>query len=309
MTPGSANQPGEEEANPPARRPNEKAREPYAPVHSRARLRDGSEMWTKFSDALKKSTGDFLLRSRIVEFVWTLLAGPVAYEPEDVYATKEQVEDAITSGCAERLQELYDHSKELMEREENARTSIEGRANALLSTAGLTATLIVGVSGILLNSNLERLLPEGSVSGPAFVALYTFGLCALVMSLLRAVQTGGVVRLQPFSPTRPFRVQEHEESRRLRELISEAFLSFVELREINRRKAGLLAKAQWWFGTALILLLTMAAMPVLDKPIGSLLAYLWQTLGGWLVVVLLAVSVVIEVADRVIAARRSTKES
>jgi hypothetical protein len=266
-------------------------------------------MWTRFSDWLKKSMGDLLLRSRIVEFAWTLLAGPVAYEPTDVYATKEQVEDALTSDSAERLRELYDHSKELMEREEETRMSVEGRANALLSTAGLTATLIVGVSGLLLNSNLERLLPAGSMSSTAFVVLYTLGLCALVMSLLRAVQTGGVVRLQPFSPTRPFRVQGYAESRRLRELIREAFLSFVELREINRRKAALLAKAQWWFGTALILLLIMAALPVLDEPIGGLLACLWRTLGGWTVAVFLVALVAIEIVDRIVAARRAAKQS
>lgn len=127
-----------------------------------------------------------------------------------------------------------------------------------------------------------------------------------MMSLLRAVQTGGVVRLQPFSPTRPFRVQDHAEPRRLRELTREAFLAFVELREINRRKTGLLAKAQWWFGTALILLLTMAAVPVLDEPIGSALGALWQTLGGWMLLILL-VPLGIEGADRIVSWRRSAK--
>jgi len=308
MTSNDGNRSGEAD-EPQAGHVTGEGREPYAPAHSHARVWDGSEMWTRFSDALKKGAGDVLLRSRIAEFVWTLLAGPVAYEPPDVYATKEEIEAALTSDSVERLQELYDHSKELMEREEDTRTSVEGRANALLSTAGLTATLIVGVSGLLLDSNLEQLLPAGSVSGPAFVILYTFGLYALVMSLLRAVQTGGVVRLQPFSPTRPFRVQDHAESSRLRELIREGFLSFVELREINRRKAGLLAKAQWWFGSALILLLAMAAVPVVDEPIGRLLTSVWQTLGVWTVLVLLGALVGLEAAGRVIATRRSAGKS
>ena len=308
MTPDSAGGSGEADKPQDGHATNE-GTEPYAPAHSRARVWDGSEMWTRFSDTLKKRVGSVLLRSRMAEFAWTLLAGPVAYEPPDVYATKEQIEAALTSDSAERLQELYDHSKELMEREEDTRTSVEGRANALLATAGLTATLIVGVSSLLLNSNLEQLLPAGSVSGPAFIVLYMFGLYALVMSLLRAVQTGGVVSLQPFSPTRPFRIQDYAEPSRLRELIREAFLSFVELREINRRKAGLLAKAQWWFGAALILLLAMAAVPVVDEPTGRLLTSVWRTLGVWTVLVLLAALVGLEVAGRVIVTWRSAKRS
>jgi len=92
-------------------------------------------------------------------------------------------------------------------------------------------------------------------------------------------------------------------------LIREAFLSFVELREINRRKAALLAKAQWWFGTALILLLIMAALPVLVEPIDGLLACLWRTLGGWTIAVFLGVLVAVEIVDRIVTAGRSAKQS
>jgi len=102
------------------------------------------------------------------------------------------------------------------------------------------------------------------------------------MSLVRAVQAVKVVSYQPFSATRPFEVQLHAPASRFRLLIREAFLTFVDLRLMNSIKVGFLRAAQWWFGAALVLLLTMAAVPTLIPLVGrilgataSMLARLW----------------------------------
>lgn len=116
------------------------------------------------------------------------------------------------------------------------------------------------------------------MSRTLFVGLYLLGLSTLIMSLLRAVQAAGVVSHQPFSATRPFEVQDYAPAPRLRHLIREAFLTYVDLRLINRIKAGLLGAAQLWFGVALALLLTLAAVPVLAPFVGWLTEALGQVL-------------------------------
>lgn len=238
-------------------------RKPFFPYDARPRRWDGNEILDKLSRRIRRGTR-WVLRVRPIEFVYTLVSSPVIYDrPEDVPFTPEAVEERIITEDPERLEELYDHSRELMEREESTRAGVEGRANVLLGAGGLTTTLIIGVSGLLARGDLDGILPSGTALRAAFIGLYLLGLFALIMSLLRAVQTVGVVSYQPFSATRPFEVQDYAPAPRYRHLIREAFLTYVELRLINRIKVGLLRAAQWWFGVALVLLLTMAAVPVL----------------------------------------------
>jgi hypothetical protein len=212
-----------------------------------------------------------ILRVRAIEFVYTLISGPVIYdEPIDIPHTPEGVQDSISTGNVQRLQELYDHCRWLMDREEGTRTSVEGRANVLLGVGGLTTTLIIGVSGLLARGDLDKVLPSGTLPYAAFIGLYIFAVFALIMSLLRAVQTSGIAYFQPFSATKPFEVQECAPAPRLHRLIREAFLTYVDLRHLNRIKVGLLGAAQWWFGVALFLLLTIATVPVVVPVIGMI---------------------------------------
>ncbi len=258
-------------------------KEPYFPYDACPRRWDGNEILGNLSNWVRHRVRP-VLRIRPIEFVYTLMAGPVIYdEPEDIPFNREAVEEHITTGTAERLKEIYEHSRELMEREENTRASVEGRANVLLGAGGLTTTLIIGVSGLLARDNIDSILPSGTAVRAAFIGLYLFGFFALIMSLLRAVQAAGVVSHQPFSATLPFELQNYAPVPRFRRLIREAFLTYVELRLINRIKAGFLRAAQWWFGVALALLLTMAAVPVIAPFAGSLaeaLAQVLTQLGG-----------------------------
>ena len=273
--------------------PQEDLEKPFVPFNARSRRRDGNVMWGKFSGWLKAKAADLLLSFGPIEFVWTLLTGPVAYTPQDVWTSGGEVEAAITSPDVERVRQLYEHSRELIEREEATRMSVEARANALLATGGLTATLIVGISGLLIRGDLEHALPSGSAARMIFTVLYLLGLYSLVMSLLRAVQTVGVTYNQPFGAKRPFLVQNYAELPRLRALIREAFLTFVDLREINRLKVGLLASAQWWFGTALIALLLLAAVPVLATPMGRFWLWLVNLLGDCGILIALAIAILV----------------
>ena len=239
-------------------------KKPYYPWNAELRRWDGNEMLGNLGDRVLSLIRP-VLRLRPIEFVLTLLAGPVIYDRDkpDLPLTGDEVEEGITTYDTERLKELYEHSKELMEREEEARTSVEGRANVLLGAGGLTTTLIIGVSGLLARGGLDGVLPVGTPSRAVFLFLYLSGLFALVMSLLRAVQVARVVSYGPFSATRPFRVQEFAPAVRYRKLIREAFLAHVELKLMIRIKAGLLKAAQFWFAVALALLLVMASVPVL----------------------------------------------
>jgi hypothetical protein len=251
-------------------------RQPFSPINARARRRDGNAAWWTFRNWLECKIGKPLLKFGPFEFVWTLYEGPVYYEPTDIPATPEKVEKMISTQDEERLKELYEHSKGLIKREQDQSIRIEGRANVLLGTGGLTTTLIVGLSGLLARGDADKVLPPGSISRGVFLVLYIVGLLALVMSLLRAVHTVRVGSMQPFSATRPFEVQNFADSRKLHLLIREAFLTFVDARESNRVRAGLLAAAQWWFGTALVTLLIMATVPLLE---GSLQSF-WELLAG-----------------------------
>lgn len=249
-------------------------RKPYFPYDAEPRRWDGNEILGALSDELG-ARASVLLRFGLFEFMHTLLSGPVVYNsPDDVPLTGNEIEEKITTEDADRLVELYEHSKGLMEREEETRTSVEGRANVLLGAGGLTATLIVGVSGLLARGDLDAVLPSATVFRAVFVVLYLIALLALVMSLLRSLQAVGVVSHQPFSATLPFEVQGQDPAPRLRRLIREAFLTFVDLRLMNRIKAGHLRAAQRWFGTALVTLLLMAAVPVLSAPAGKLALWL-----------------------------------
>jgi hypothetical protein len=250
-------------------------RKPYFPYDAWPRRWDGNEILGQLSKRVRGGTRR-VLRVRPLEFVSTLAVGPVIYCEPEVPSTPKAVEESITTDDPERLKELYEHSRELMEREEATRTSVEGRAKVLLGAGGLTTTLIIGVSGLLARGDLEKLLPPGATSRVLFVGLYLLGLFALVMSLLRAVQTAKVVAYQPFSATRPFEVQEYAPAPRFRHLIREAFLTYVDLRMLNSIKAGLLRAAQWWFVAALVLLLGMAAVPVLAPLAGWLCEALGQ---------------------------------
>lgn len=237
-------------------------RKPFFPDDAEPRRWDGNEILGGFGDWVRHRTRR-VLRIPPIEFVITLLAGPVVYREPSVPFTKEAVEKSITTVRVERLEELYEHSREMMKREEDTRTSVEGRANALLGAGGLTTTLIIGVSGLLARGDLENVVPSGTAGRVLFLALYLSGLFALVMSLLRAVQATRVVSYEPFNATRPFEVQDYVPTQRLHHLIREAFLTYVNFRQVNDIKVGLLKAAQFWFAMALALLLLMAAVPVL----------------------------------------------
>lgn len=270
---------------------------PYFPYDAEPRRWDGNEMLGDLTDTIGLRAS-VLLRFRPLEFVYTLLSGPVIYEaPDDVPLTGEKVEERITTEDQERLKDLYEHSQGLMEREEETRASVEGRANVLLGAGGLTATLIIGVSGLLARGDFADVLPSDTLFRTVFVMLYLTVLLALVMSLLRALQAVRVVSHQPFSATLPFDVQEQEPAPRLRRLIREAFLTFVDLRLMNRIKAGHLRAAQWWFGAALFALLLLAAVPVLAAPATSVWSWLKGLLctKGATIITLLAIVGVVSV--------------
>ncbi len=255
-------------------------RKPFYPRGAEPRRWDGNEMLGSLGDWIRCWARP-VLRVRPIEFVWTLMSGPVIYEedkPKDVPLTGGEVEKAITTEDLERLKELYEHSREMMEREEDTRASAEGRANVLLGAGGLTTTLIIGVSGLLSRGDLDSIVPAGTLARVAFLGLYVLGLFALIMSLLRAVQTVRVVSYQPFSATRPFEVQDQAPAPRLRHLIREAFLTYMDLRLLNRIKVGFLSAAQWWFTVALALLLLMATVPVLAPLAGWVVGAIGRTL-------------------------------
>lgn len=241
---------------------------------------DGNEILGHFWKQVAERTRP-VLRFGPIEFVYTLISGPVIYEePTDIPHTPEGVQDKINTGNVQRLEQLYDHCLWLMDREENTRTSVEGRANVLLGAGGLTTTLIIGVSGLLASGNLSNVLPSGTLSYTAFILIYGFAVFALIMSLLRAVQTSGIAYFQPFSATKPFEVQEFGPAPRLHRLIREAFLTYVDLQELNKIKVGLLGAAQWWFGVALFLLLTIATVPAIVAVIGMVAGSVGELLGG-----------------------------
>lgn len=260
-------------------RPGRTFEKPFYPRGAEPRRWDGNEVLGDIGDRMLRRLRP-LLRFPPIEFVLTLASGPVIYDKDkpNLPLTGDEVEAKITTADADRLKELYEHSRELLNREEDSRTGMEGRANALLGAGGLTTTLIIGVSGLLARGDLNNVLPSGTASRTVFLSLYLFGLFALVMSLVRAVQAARVVSYQPFSATRPFRVQDFAPAPRYRALIREAFLAYVELTLVIRIKAGLLKAAQFWFATALTLLLFMAAVPVLAPVVDRLLGILARTL-------------------------------